>query len=324
VAGTDAQPAPEARPSEDRAADATEWRRAAGLFALLVAFSTVRPAVLVGIPFVLLVLALPLRRPVALVLAAGATFLALMGAERSGLWYAERGWAVLVAGWFAALTVRWPGTRFLSRGLAALAGAAGVTAAFLVASPGAWRVLDWSVAERMREGVATALDAVRVLRGGEAGLSPALVATVHQAAETQAHLFPALLALGSLAGLGVAWWMYVRLGLGVHGALAPVRRFRFNDQLVWLFVGGLVLLVAGLGEGWTRAGSNTVVFMGALYALRGAAVVLFVNGGISVLGLVVLGFGMLFLAPVILVGALFIGLGDTWLDLRAKAASRAA
>ncbi len=304
--------------------DPREWRRPAALFLLLLAFSAVRPSVLVGLPFALMVLALPIRRPMALLLAGAMVFFSLLGPERTGIWYAERGWAVLLGGWFAALTLRWPATRFLTRALMAVAGAAGVALAFGFAAPGSLSVLDWGMAERLREGVTTALAAVRVLQGGAETLSPALVTTVYQAAETQAHLFPALLALGSVASLGVAWWLYVRVGLGVRGALAPLKDFRFNDQLVWLFIAGLLVLVISPGEGWMRAGANAVVFMGAMYALRGAAVVLFINGGISVLGVIAVALGLLFVAPIILAGALVIGLGDTWLDLRARAGSRTA
>jgi len=52
--------------------------------------------------------------------------------------------------------------------------------------------------------------------------------------------------------------------------------------------------------------------------LRGAAVVLFLNGGLSLLGGVVLAMAMLLVAPVILGAALLIGLGDTWLNVREK------
>lgn len=316
----------DSRPSvagEGAEGDARDWRRAAGLLLLLLIFSAVRPSVLVGLPFVVLVMALPVRRPLVLLVAALAALLALAGAERSGLWYAERGWAVLVGGWFAALSLRWPTAPFVSRALGAVAGAAAVSASFFGARPGAWSVLDWTVAERLRAGVATAMQAMALLRGDDV-VTATLVTTVYQAAETQAHLFPALLGLASMAGLGVAWWMYVRLGTGAPGALAPLGRFRFNDQLVWLFLAGLVLVVLGPGEGWNRAGSNALLFMGALYALRGAAVVRAVSGGVSVLGWVALAMGLLFLAPVILMSALFIGLGDTWLDLRARVESRAA
>ena len=112
--------------------------------------------------------------------------------------------------------------------------------------------------------------------------------------------------------------MYVRLAWGSDQSVAPLRDFRFHDDLVWLLLAGLALIVFGLGEGWTRAGTNAVVFMGGLYAIRGAAVVLFWSGGMSLFGFLAVAFGMLFLAPVLILGALVIGVGDTWLDLRAK------
>lgn len=310
--------------SEPEAGDPGEWRRPAALFLLMLAFSTIRPTVLIGLPLILMALALPVRRSGVLILSAVVAVLVLTGLQRDGLWYAERGWAVLLGGSFVAISLRRPAMRFTGRAVAAVAGAAAFTAAFMAVRPGAWGVLDWSVAERSRTGVANALAALRSLQGGGETLSPALVATVQQATEAQVQLFPALVGLASVAGLGVAWWAYVRMGLGARGALGPLQRFRFNDHLVWIFIAGLGLLLAGAGEVWTRAGSNAVVFMGALYAVRGAAVVLFVNGGISLLGMVALAFGLVFLAPVILIGALFIGLGDTWLDLRAKVRSRTA
>jgi hypothetical protein len=91
---------------------------------------------------------------------------------------------------------------------------------------------------------------------------------------------------------------------------------------VWLFLTGLALVVLGAGEGWTSAGSNAVVFMGGLYALRGVAVLLFINGGVTGLGILFVVIGMLLLPPVLLLGALIVGVGDTWLDLRSKAIAK--
>ena len=133
------------------------------------------------------------------------------------------------------------------------------------------------------------------------------------------RLFPALLGLSSLSGLAVAWWAYVRLSSGSGLGLGPLRDFRFNDHLVWLLLIGLALLVFGAGEGWTSGGGNAVVFMGGLYAMRGAAVLLFLSGGVTGLGFLFLLVGMLFLWPVLIPGALLLGVGDTWLDLRSKA-----
>jgi hypothetical protein len=77
--------------------------------------------------------------------------------------------------------------------------------------------------------------------------------------------------------------------------------------------------VLGGGDQWTRVGTNAVVFMVALYALRGVGVVLGVRGGLSPLGWVLVGLGLVFAAPALLTGAFLVGLGDTWLDLRARA-----
>ena len=97
-----------------------------------------------------------------------------------------------------------------------------------------------------------------------------------------------------------------------------LREFRFNDQMIWVFIGGLLLLALTLGDGWTRLGHNTVLVMGALYAVRGAAVMLFLNGGLTALGGMVLAAITLLIAPVLVAGALLVGLGDTWLDVRTR------
>lgn len=306
-------PGPGAPTHERRA-----WLRPAALFAVVLALSIVEPTVLVGVPYALFVVAFPSRRLSALVVAGLAVVLAFGPGLRGGFWYTERGWAVLLGGWFVALTLRWPRLGFASRALGSVAGAGGVAALFMVVRPGSWNVVDWLIGERVRRGVATALEAVRVLQGGDT-VSPALATTIYEAADLQADLFPAMVALASLAALGVAWWLYVRLAHGDRHGLAPAREFRFNDQLVWLLVGGLLMLAVGPGEGWTRLGSNAVAFMAALYALRGAAVVLFFYGGFSLFGTALLALGLLFVAPVILGGAVVIGLGDTWLDLRERA-----
>lgn len=297
-----------------------EWKRAMLLFLLTLSVCPVPVTVVSGLPFVLLVLVLPARRVAGLLLAAFVAFVATSGSLRAdGVWYVERGWAVLAGGWFVASTLRWPGAGFFVRGLLAVSGAAATSAAWFAIRPGAWQVVDFGVEERMRRSTDTTLEALRLLRNGEA-VPPALLSAVRSTAEWQHLLFPALLGLGTLAALGLAWWMYVRAGLGARGALGPLRDFRFNDHLVWVFIGGLLLLAlgTGAGEALTRTGSNAVVFMGGLYALRGVAVVLFVNGGISMLGVVAVALGMMFLAPLVVAGALVIGLGDTWLDLRAR------
>ncbi len=79
----------------------------------------------------------------------------------------------------------------------------------------------------------------------------------------------------------------------------------------------------GSSDAWSEAGTNALVFMGALYALRGAAVVVFLYGGLNLLGMIVFLFGLLFVAPIVIMAAMVIGIGDTWLDLRSRGRSPA-
>ncbi|MDG2283350.1 MAG: hypothetical protein P8L45_09525, partial [Longimicrobiales bacterium] len=86
---------------------------------------------------------------------------------------------------------------------------------------------------------------------------------------------------------------------------------------------GLLLVVTRLSEGAVRVGANMTVFMTALYALRGAGVVVFVNGGLSLLGILMFILGVLFAAPLVVGFAALLGIADTWLDLRARAEAMA-
>jgi hypothetical protein len=100
--------------------------------------------------------------------------------------------------------------------------------------------------------------------------------------------------------------------------LGALKEFRFNDQLVWILILGLLAVLGSSGL-IARFGTNAVVFMGTLYALRGVAVVLFLTGGFSLFGGILLLVGFFLVAPFFLFGAFIIGLGDTWLDLRTRA-----
>ncbi|MFC1574583.1 DUF2232 domain-containing protein [Gemmatimonadota bacterium] len=293
-----------------------EWLRVAGLTVTTGAFSVLNPLVLVALPLALLVLVLPARRTLALVVGLVAGVLALGGNPGTGFWYLERAWALLLGGWFLALTLRWPGGRFLPRGLGAVAGAYGAMALLLRARPADWAVVDWAVTSRMESGVSLGMQSLRTGLGPDA-ISLDLEARLLEAVALQGLIFPALLGLASLAGLGVAWWLYVRLTRSPEPGLGPLRDFRFNDQLVWILILGFLVLLGSSGL-WDRLGANAVVFMGALYALRGAAVLLFLTGGVSLLGGILLLLGMVFVAPFLIAGAFVIGLGDTWLNLRAR------
>ncbi len=292
-----------------------EWFRAVGLMCATGSFSVVNPGLLIAIPFALLVIFRPPRTMLAVVLAGlGVTF-AVAGAPTSGLWYVERGWALLLGGCFVALSIRWPEGRFLGRGLGAVLGTFLGMGLLFGVRPGDWSVVDWAVRSRIENTVSAMLQSVRVSMGPEAvpeGFEAQLLETL----ALQSFIFPALLGLASLSALGCAWFIFRKVGRRQGEALRPVGEFRFNDQLVWILILGFIALLVSSGT-LERIGVNTVVFMGALYALRGAGVVLAL-GEFSVFGWLLLGVVFLILAPFCIMGAAFIGVGDIWFDLRKR------
>ena len=299
-------------------ADERTWPRAAGLLFITISLSLFTSAgVLVAFPFLALTMVLGLRRLPAAVAAIFAVFVAVGIPARGGVWYFERGWAVVLAGWFVVLTMRWPRSRFFPRALAAVAATTALVGLLLIVRPGAWSMVDWVITEALMR--TASFVAQMLIENDPEAYSAADLNTAYERTAQFGRLFPALLGLSSLSGLAVAWWAYVRLSSGSGLGLGPLRDFRFNDHLVWLLLIGLALLVFGAGEGWTSGGGNAVVFMGGLYAMRGAAVLLFLSGGVTGLGFLFFLVGTLFLWPVLIPGALLLGVGDTWLDLRSRA-----
>ena len=283
------------------------WPTVLGLTLVVVTFSVVRPLQLMLVPLAMLLVALPPRAPRLLIFAALLGALVLFG-PRGPLWSVERGWALVLGGWFIVTVLAWPDRSFLVRAVAATA-ATVATSAMLIAGFGRWGELDWAIASQYRELAMTLADS---WPGGVSG------EVVELAAQMQARLFPAFLAVASVAALGVAWWSYTRLTRR-GSQLGRLTEFSFPDALLWVLIAGLGLLIVPL-DGWSvRLGSNLVFFMGALYALRGLAVVVALVlslVGTQVPVLIVLGLVGVLLYPIVVAGTLLLGVTDTWLDLR--------
>jgi hypothetical protein len=145
-----------------------------------------------------------------------------------------------------------------------------------------------------------------------------LETVVYEAADFQAMLYPALLALASLAALAVAWWAYRRLAGRDRSPLGRLRDFRFNDGLAWVLIAGALLMLLPLNDPAARTGSNLLAFMAALYALRGVAVLLVIGGVPGPLGIAFGALLVLFLYPIVMAAAVVVGLSDTWLDIRTR------
>lgn len=298
------------------------WRRAAGLLGVVLATSILQPIVLVAVPLLIL-LGLEGRGTGAIVVAAIFGFFVVLAGPRDGLWFVERAWALIAGGVFAALATYVPHWRLTSRSMAAVGSAIVISGVFLTIRRGAWAAIDWQVTDHLRSGFATWLDVIAVLRDGEA-VPPTLVTAIYQTVEAQAQLFPALMAIETMAALGLAWWVFGRVAPTEEKDVGTLRGFRFNDHLVWLMIAGLAMVALLPEDGGSRLGANVAVFMGSLYALRGIGVVVFVNGGLTFIGITMFALGILFAAPVVIGFTVLLGIADTWLDLRARAGAQAA
>lgn len=234
----------------------------------------------------------------------------------------SRGWALLLGGAFLVATLARPAWGVLPRSLAAVLLALVMGgAAVLVA--GGWAEMDALIRTHLLTVSDTAFRGLRPAKADSSVIAQ-FGETARQVANIQWQVFPALLALQSLAALALGSWAIARLRRTEAGvfALRPLREFRFNDQLVWVVILGLALLVLPLDAMATRLGYNALLFMGGLYALRGLGVIVFLTGGAPSFLTVLFGAIMaVFLYPLVLTATVLVGLGDTWLDVRGRAAT---
>lgn len=245
-----------------------------------------------------------------------------------------RGWGVLVAVAFGVTALVWPERSFLPRALVTIGLALLVGGAASLAAPGGpARVRQIVASETLRR--ADAFDAewkarlttkdwqdMRATNAESAKWFEDMLeeqrTMVRRTAEQSPLFFTGLLALETLAALGLAWALYHRVGRSRIGPpLANLREFRFNDQFVWGLIAGLILLVVpGLGA-LSGFGANLLLFFGALYVLRGAGVALWFLAPGRVMTIVLAIVSVLFAGAA---GMIYLGLGvgDTWLDWRRR------
>jgi hypothetical protein len=253
----------------------------------------------------------------------------------------ERGWALAVSALFGlAVLVRLRRSAsggVLTPALATLGLALGLTLAIVALHParlaGVKALLEATYTARLEAPVAAweQYFASKEWTDAAAG-SPAMaefgstflaqLRTLPAMALSYVRLAPAVLALESLAALSLAWTLYHRLARRALGApLGRLRDFRFSDHLVWGLVAGLVLVVLPDLDAAFVTGLNLIVFFGALYALRGLGVLAwFFQPGRAATLLLILASLLAFpvVVPALLAAALGLGVGDTWIDWRAR------
>ena len=221
--------------------------------------------------------------------------------------------AVLVSGCFLALTLWRPSNR-MCRALSATAGAGLALAIWMVGLGVRWAMLQAAVEEE----VETFQTAMRATLSRTEGW-PELSRQMSLMADTVSLLYPGLLALAAIAGLRLAWAWYHRIAdrpVGVPPV--PFPDFGFSDQLVWGWVIGLGLALVPEPSWAALAGANVLLVWGALYAMRGLAVLVTVGRRTPTAVLVALAMVTVILLPFVLGGLTIVGLADTWLDFRRR------
>lgn len=250
------------------------------------------------------------------------------------------GWSVLLAGAFGAISlVRTRGLlafpSMFPRALAAIAIASALAAGVtLSVRGGRTAILDVVQTEAESKSQA-ALGAWRQTTGtpewsqftvqhpDASTMSKRVEEQLQSAPRYASVFFPSLLALESLAALALSWAVYHRVGRARIGPpMSALRDFRFDDHLVWGLIAGLILVVVPASESVGRVGANALVFFGLLYALRGLGVAIWFLAPSRLVMALLIGFALLFW-NVLGVLALALGLGDTWLDWRARARQHA-
>ncbi len=286
-----------------------------------VLLSPMSPVWLVLVPFALLLLAFRTEDWMSVAIAAVILGLGFAGSRPGGMeWYAPRAWSLIAGGAFVAVSAARGRGRLVDRSLGAIAVALGVVLMVGLARPGVLQGVNWWMTAEIRQAALVAGGILEQLQGsGDPEVRRQLELAVQRWVGFQQDVYPAMLSLATVAALGVAWFGFDRLS-GRFDTPGPIREFRFSNHLIWLLIGGLALVVLPLGGLAFRVGENAALFMGGLYLLRGAAILLWIGAtaATSAWSAVLLAIAALFLYPVVLGTALVLGLSDTWLDLRSR------
>lgn len=183
----------------------------------------------------------------------------------------------------------------------------------LVRGAGFWTELHWSALRQ----TSSAFRTIVPLRPDAYPLLEPLVRLMTDA-------FPAFVILQTFAGLALAWQWHVRLAQVPLGPpLGAFRDFRFGDQWVWGLVTALLVWAVPKLVLLKGAALNVGLILGALYLLRGAAILVALAGAAGlptwtlVAGAVVA--CVLLLPLLVLVPSLWtLGVFDTWLAFRQR------
>ena len=240
--------------------------------------------------------------------------------DASGFGLIESAWIFLLAGGVAvAVTVRPPARgNLVATGLLAVGVAAAMGVLLVALTSFSWDEMRWLTQRHFGMQARLVMEAMNGIAGDGADALARLEAGLDDVVGFAARYLPALLLIQSLAALAAAWALYRLAARAPEGGPLPrLAEFRFSDQMIWGVVAACALLVL---PGLRLLGGNLATFFGALYIARGLAVVAALGGasGLSSVALALLGLALtLLLLPLVVFGALALGVSDTWVDWRA-------
>jgi hypothetical protein len=153
------------------------------------------------------------------------------------------------------------------------------------------------------------------------GARAQLAADLARGISTAVEVWPAIHAVFAMAGGWLAWTWYHRMAAAPIGRPSPpFRQFTFSDHLVWLVILSGAAALAPLPGPLSLVAGNVLLFLLALYAGRGLAVIQTALVPAPIGLAVLLSIVAVLLLPLALMVATLIGLADTWLDLRRRMA----
>ena len=160
---------------------------------------------------------------------------------------------------------------------------------------------------------------IRQLAGNPEEAESDRLKLLNQLDRLQIRILPANIILLMIASFFLSVIIFRRSGESDHHlslGCSHFNQYRFEDSWIWMVIAGLVVaLLFSSNEPMLRISLNILFVMGALYVIRGLAVIFFFisrrNGGIILRVLVV----VLCLTPMVMFHLLF-GLLDTWIDFR--------
>jgi hypothetical protein len=217
------------------------------------------------------------------------------------------------------------GRSLFNRTLLAVAAAAAATVAWFRGLGITWSDLraavveqQWALYRELMPNLPEGPPAGEAIAGGQAA---EMAAELARGVATAVTVWPALHAVLAVVGGWLAWTWYHRLASAPIGrAPAPFRQFSFSDHLIWLVILSGAATLAPLPGDWTAVSGNLLLFLLALYAGRGLAIIqtalqpapFGLAAMLSIVGVLLL--------PLALMVVTLIGLADTWLDLRSRMA----